>query len=72
MISREYEKLRSQSNMSSIMDKERIFSDLRRQQGALQSILKNYQSIRLDVVSLAETRETLANAPTSSVFDERL
>lgn len=54
------------------MDKERIFSDLRRQQGALQSILKNYQSIRLDVVSLAETRETLANAPTSSVFDERL
>ena len=58
--------------MSSIMDKERIFSDLRRQQGALQSILKNYQSIRLDVVSLAETRETLANAPTSSVFDERL
>lgn len=34
--------------------------------------MDNYQSTRLDVVSLAEARETVLNAPTSTHFDEKL
>lgn len=38
----------------------------------LSSLIKEHKNIRLDVVSLAEARETIALASTSSVFDERL
>jgi hypothetical protein len=55
------------------MDRERLFSDLR-QPGSqhLQGFLQGYLDTRLDVVSLAEAKETVANAPTSQLFDERL
>lgn len=38
----------------------------------LESLLKGHKQLRLDVVSLAEARETVANAATSASFDERL
>ena len=53
------------------MDKDRIFADLRKN-GGLKKFLDSYQTTRLDVVSLAEARETVTNAATSTLFDEKL
>jgi|LauGreDrversion4_2_1035121.scaffolds.fasta_scaffold67638_6 hypothetical protein len=72
LLSKDYEKLRSSSDLNTFIDKERIFSDIRRNQSMLSSLIKEHKNIRLDVVSLAEARETIALASTSSVFDERL
>ena len=68
---RDYEKLRSSAT---IIDRQRMFGDLRKKAGEpkLQSFLSSYMNTPLDVVSLAEARETVAQAPTSSLFDERL
>jgi hypothetical protein len=71
--SKDYSQLRNQP--SSILDRKRLFVDLRSTTTCnkkLQSFLESYLNTRLDVVSLAEARETVANAPTSSLFDEKL
>jgi hypothetical protein len=51
-----------------------LFSDLRTSAGSekFKNFLKTYFRTPLDVVSLAEARETVANAPTSTLFDEKL
>lgn len=72
LLAKDFDKLRSPASLSSIIDKERIFQDLRRDPAMLQSLLKDHKQLRLDVVSLAEAREKVANAPTSASFDERL
>ena len=68
--------LKSGSKLTSttIIDRERLFTDLRTAQGAkkLQGFLASYLNTPLDVISLAEARETVANAPTSNLFDEKL
>lgn len=68
----DYGKLRGSA--TSIIDRERLFGDLRKKAGEpkLQSFLSSYLNTPLDVVSLAEARETVAQAPTSSLFDEKL
>jgi hypothetical protein len=71
LLNKEFDKLKSGEAISSIIDRERIFADLRKN-GGLKKFLDNYQSTRLDVVSLAEARETVLNAPTSTHFDEKL
>ncbi len=72
LLAKDYERLRQSGGVSAIIDKERIFSDLRKDQSSLQALLKNYLSTRLDVVSLAEARETVSQASTCSTFDEKL
>ena len=73
LLSKDYEKLRVPGGISSILDKERLFADLRKGNNhAVQAFLKNYLSTRLDVVSLSEARETVAQAPTTNLFDERM
>jgi hypothetical protein len=71
LLNKEYDKLKSSEGLSTLIDRERIFTDLRKN-GGLKKFLDNYQNTRLDVVSLAEARETVINAPTSNHFDERL
>ena len=64
--------MRTPEGFSQIIDKDRIFHDLRKGGNkALQNFYNNYLNTRLDVVSLAELRETVSVAPTSSVFDEK-
>lgn len=59
---------------SQIIDKDRLFADLRTAQGPkkIQSFLHNYLSTPMDVISIAHAKETVANAPTSNLFDEKL
>ena len=71
LSAKEFSKIRSGEAFSQIMDKDRIFADLRKN-GGLKKFLDSYQTTRLDVVSLAEARETVTNAPTSTLFDEKL
>jgi hypothetical protein len=71
LSNKEYDKIRTSEGLTGLIDRERIFVDLRKN-GGMKKFLDNYQNTRLDVVSLAEARETVANAPTSNNFDERL
>jgi hypothetical protein len=71
----DYEKLRTPGAVSqSLIDKQRLFTDLRKKSGnkQVEKFIGNYLNTRLDVVSIAEARETVANAPTSTIFDEKL
>ena len=75
LLAKDYDKLRASNGISqTIIDKERLFTDLRKKGGQkqIERFLHNYLQTRLDVVSLADARETVAQAPTSTVFDERL
>lgn len=71
LVNKEFDKLKSGESIANIIDRERIFADLRKNSG-LKKFLDNYQNTRLDVVSLTEARETVLNAPTSTHFDEKL
>lgn len=60
LLCKNYDSLRATGGISEILDKERIFADLRKGNNkALQTFLKNYMSTRLDVVSISEARETV-------------
>ncbi len=70
---KDYAKLRSTEGLTSVIDKDRMFQDLRRGGNKqLQNFMTNYLSTPLDVVSLAEARATVAHAPTSNTFDEKM
>jgi hypothetical protein len=70
---KDYARLRSSEGLASVIDKDRLFQDLRKGGNKqLQNLMNNYMKTPLDVVSIAEARATVAHAPTSATFDERM
>ena len=70
---KDYARLRSSEGLASVIDKDRLFQDLRKGGNKqLQNLMNNYMNTPLDVVSIAEARATVAHAPTSATFDERM
>lgn len=56
---------------SNIIDTEFLKQEMKRDESAIKKAIKEYQNIKLDVISLAEAKETITNAQNLSYLDEK-